>query len=151
MFGASYWKDDLRYECTNSITIVAFCVCLTFLPLWPRIQVRVLVRDLYSKTLNTLGTGVAYCQGDLNNMDSLEYALTDVDKIVVCAAAPRPDEEDFKGKFLGFAQDNLNDKILGGIDSPEQHRKRSSEIYDERSEEHTSELQIGRASCRERC
>ena len=96
-------------------------------------QVRVLVRDLYSKTLNTLGTGVTYCQGDLNNMDSLEYALTDVDKIVVCAAAPRPDEEGFKDKFLGFAKDNLsgNEKVLGNIKSPEQNSKRSSEGYNE--------------------
>jgi uncharacterized protein YbjT (DUF2867 family) len=46
-----------------------------------RFRVRVLVRDLYTKTLNMLGTGVTYCQGDLGNMDSLEYALTDVDKV----------------------------------------------------------------------
>lgn len=92
-----------------------------------------MVRDLYSKTLNTLGTGVTYCQGDLNNMDSLEYALTDVDKIVVCAAAPRPDEEDFKSKFLGFVKDNLHggEKVLGEIDSSEQHSKRKSEVYNE--------------------
>lgn len=72
-----------------------------------RFRVRVLVRDLYSRTLNMLGTGVTYCQGDLNNMESLEYALTDVDKIVFCAGAPRPDEDDFKAKFEGFARENL--------------------------------------------
>jgi len=87
-----------------------------------RSRVRVLVRDLYSKTLNMLGTGVVYCQGDLNNMDSLEYALTDVDKIVVCAAAPRPDEDRFQEKFLGFAKDNLdsNTADLGKIESSTQ-------------------------------
>jgi len=49
------------------------------------VRVRVLVRDLYSSTLNKLGTGVVYCQGSLSDMESLEYALTDVDKIVFCA------------------------------------------------------------------
>lgn len=50
-----------------------------------KVRVRVLVRDLYSNTLNKLGTGVTYCQGDLGNMDSLEYAVTDLDKIIFCA------------------------------------------------------------------
>ena len=50
------------------------------------VRVRVLVRDLYSSTLNKLGTGVVYCQGSLSDMESLEYALTDVDKIVFCAS-----------------------------------------------------------------
>ena len=49
------------------------------------VRVRVLVRNLYSSTLNKLGTGVVYCQGNLSDMESLEYALTDVDKIVFCA------------------------------------------------------------------
>ena len=44
---------------------------------------------------------------DLNNMDSLETALTDVDKIVHINSAPRPDEEEFQQKFLGFAKENL--------------------------------------------
>ncbi|CAB9520406.1 patatin-like phospholipase domain-containing protein [Seminavis robusta] len=79
-----------------------------------RCRVRCLVPDLYSRTLNMLGTGVVYCQGDLSNMDSLEYALTDVDKIVCVAGPPRADEESlqdesFREKFLGFAKDNLND------------------------------------------
>jgi hypothetical protein len=73
-----------------------------------RFRVRVLVRDLYSQTLNLLGTGVTYCQGDLGNMESLEYALTDVDKIVFCAAAPRPDETDFQEKFQYFVKENLD-------------------------------------------
>ncbi|KAL9189682.1 hypothetical protein ACHAXT_009357 [Thalassiosira profunda] len=54
-----------------------------------KVRVRVLVRDLYSSTLNKLGTGVTYCQGDLNDMESLEYAVTDVDKIVFCAGVNR--------------------------------------------------------------
>lgn len=54
-----------------------------------KVRVRVLVRDLYSSTLNKLGTGVTYCQGDLNDMESLEYAVTDVDKIVFCAGGRR--------------------------------------------------------------
>ncbi len=54
-----------------------------------KLRVRVLVRDLYSSTLNKLGTGVTYCQGDLHDMESLEYAVTDVDKIVFCAGGRR--------------------------------------------------------------
>jgi len=50
-----------------------------------KVRVRVLVRDLYSNTLNKLGVGVTYCQGELGNMESLEYAVTDVDKIIFCA------------------------------------------------------------------
>ena len=73
-----------------------------------RFRVRVLVRDLYSKTLNLLGTGVTYCQGDLANVESLEYAVTDVDKIVFCAGAPRPDENDFQDRFSTFVKENLD-------------------------------------------
>eukprot|EP00581_Thalassiosira_minuscula_P012564 CAMPEP_0183730440 /NCGR_PEP_ID=MMETSP0737-20130205/32827_1 /TAXON_ID=385413 /ORGANISM="Thalassiosira miniscula, Strain CCMP1093" /LENGTH=688 /DNA_ID=CAMNT_0025962941 /DNA_START=312 /DNA_END=2378 /DNA_ORIENTATION=- len=57
-----------------------------------KVRVRVLVRDLYSSTLNKLGTGVTYCQGSLNDMESLEYAVTDVDKIVFCAGGKRLQE-----------------------------------------------------------
>lgn len=70
-----------------------------------RFRVRVLVRDLYSKTLNLLGTGVTYCQGDLHDLDSLSYALTDADKIVFCATAPRPDEDQFQQKFEDFMKE----------------------------------------------
>lgn len=73
-----------------------------------RFRVRVLVRNLYSETLNMLGTGVTYCQGDLSNIDSLEYAVTDVDKIVFCAAAPRPDEDKFRQKFEDFMKETLS-------------------------------------------
>jgi len=74
-----------------------------------RFRVRVLVRDLYSNTLNLLGTGVTYCQGDLGNPESLEYAVTDVDKIVFCAGPPRKDEDDFGNKFIDFVKENLID------------------------------------------
>ncbi|KAL3938669.1 MAG: hypothetical protein SGBAC_006460 [Bacillariaceae sp.] len=67
-----------------------------------RFRVRVL-------TLNLLGTGVTYCQGDLNIVESLEYALTDVDKIVFCAGAPRPDEDDFQEKFKTYVAENLSE------------------------------------------
>lgn len=76
-----------------------------------KFRVRVLVRDLYSKTLNMLGTGVTYCQGDLKNIESLEYAVTDVDKIVFCAGPPGRDEDDFGNKFKDFAAENLGKGI----------------------------------------
>lgn len=81
-----------------------------------RFRVRVLVRDLYTKTLNLLGTGVTYCQGDLNNVDSLAYALTDVDKIVFCATAPRPDEDQFQQKFQDFMKETL-EGLQADVDS----------------------------------
>ena len=80
-----------------------------------RFRVRVLVRDLYSQTLNLLGTGVTYCQGDLSNMESLEYALTDVDKIVFCAGAPRPDETDFQERFQYYMKENLEGMEEEGV------------------------------------
>lgn len=51
-------------------------------------RVRVLVRDLYSKTLDILGTGVSYVKGDLNDYDSLLEATGDVDK-VICSVGVR--------------------------------------------------------------
>ena len=77
-----------------------------------KFRVRVLVRDLYSNTLNLLGTGVTYCQGDLRNIESLEYAVTDVDKIVFCAGPPRQDEEDYTSKFQDFVEENLDIEVL---------------------------------------
>jgi hypothetical protein len=91
-----------------------------------KFRVRVLVRDLYSSTLNLLGTGVTYCQGDLGNVESLEYALTDVDKIVFCAGPPRQDEDDFKGKFNEFVKENLAAEEKG-IDSDEENEISSNE------------------------
>lgn len=54
-------------------------------------RVRVLVRDLYSRTLDTLGTGVSFVKGDLRDADSLLDAVTGVDKIV-CAVNARDAE-----------------------------------------------------------
>ena len=85
-----------------------------------RFRVRVLVRDLYSRTLNILGTGVTYCQGDLGNVESLEYALTDVDKIVFCAGAPRPDEEDFRSLFEAYVQEIMASNADGQSDEEEE-------------------------------
>lgn len=68
-------------------------------------------------------------------MDSLEYALTDVDKIVVCAAAPRPDEEGFKDKFRAFLKDNIfwdgNEAVLREIESSQQQNKREPKMNDD--------------------
>ena len=47
-------------------------------------KVRVLVRNLYSGTLDLLGTGVSYIKGDIRDYSSLAEAVGGVDK-VVCA------------------------------------------------------------------
>lgn len=60
-----------------------------------------------------LGTGVTYCQGELYNMESLEYALTDVDKIIFCESPPQKDELDYQMKFDQFVQDTLQEKEKG--------------------------------------
>lgn len=44
-------------------------------------RVQVLVRNLYSTTLNLLGTGVSYIKGDLNDITSLRTACDGVDKV----------------------------------------------------------------------
>lgn len=44
---------------------------------------RVLVRNLYSSTLDLLGTGATFAQGDLTNYRSIVDAVSGVDK--VCA------------------------------------------------------------------
>jgi len=79
-------------------------------------RVRVLVRNLYTQTLNLFGAGVTYAQGDLGNEASLEVALTDVDKIVFCASAPRPDEDQFKQRFKEYTKETLDgeDATAGG-------------------------------------
>lgn len=51
-------------------------------------RVRVVVRDLFSSTLDVLGTGVRYVKGSLDDYDSLLEAAGDVDK-VVCAVGAR--------------------------------------------------------------
>ena len=94
-----------------------------------RFRVRVLVRDLYTRTLNRLGTGVTYCQGDLNNVDSLEYALTDVDKIIFCASPPKPDEDDFRLKFKDYVQETLR-STEGVVNVDEQQEESSDEAWE---------------------
>ena len=42
------------------------------LQLSKKFKVRVLVHNLYSETLNMLGTGVTYCQGELYDMESFD-------------------------------------------------------------------------------
>ncbi len=48
---------------------------------------QVLVRNLYSTTLNLLGTGVSYMKGDLSDMGSLRAACEGADKVVFVAQA----------------------------------------------------------------
>ena len=61
-----------------------------------------------------LGTGVTYCQGELYDMESLEYALTDVDKIVFCESPPQKDELNYQLKFDKFVQDTLTESTKNG-------------------------------------
>ena len=94
-----------------------------------KFKVRVLVHNLYSKTLNMLGTGVTYCQGELYDMESLEYALTDVDKIVFCESPPQKDELDYQMKFDQFIKDTLlqeEEKSEGG-----KGKKQSKEVEEQ--------------------
>lgn len=55
-------------------------------------NVRVLVRDLYSSTLDLLGTGVSFIKGDINDYDSLLEATSDVDKIICAIGARNPQQ-----------------------------------------------------------
>lgn len=48
-------------------------------------RVRVLVRNLYSATLDVVGTGVSYVKGDLLDYESLLEATADADKIICVA------------------------------------------------------------------
>lgn len=65
-------------------------------------RVRVLVRDLFSKTLDILGTGVTYVKGDLDDYDSLLEATADVDK-VICAVGVRDPVDAEKVEYEGVA------------------------------------------------
>lgn len=63
-------------------------------------RVRVLVRDLYSATLDILGTGVQYVKGDIADYDSLFEAVGDVDKVVCTVGTPdaaAAEEVEFRG------------------------------------------------------
>lgn len=65
-------------------------------------RVRVLVRDLYSSTLDILGTGVSYVKGELDDYDSLLEATGDVDKII-CAIGARDPADAEKIEYTGVA------------------------------------------------
>ena len=110
------------------------------------VRIRVLVRDLYSKTLNLLGTGVTYCQGDLANYESLEYALTDVDKIVFCAGAPRQDEDDFQGKFEQYTREILSSNNNNNNNNNSDNDDDSERFYPESPQPTESELEWERMS-----
>ncbi|CAM9389894.1 unnamed protein product, partial [Hapterophycus canaliculatus] len=55
-------------------------------------SVRVLVRNLYSSTLDLLGTGATFAQGDLTNYRSIVDAVSGVDKVIFCAQARDPEQ-----------------------------------------------------------
>ena len=95
-----------------------------------RCRCRCLVSDLYSRTLNMLGTGVVYCQGDLDNLDSLEYALTDVDKIVVCAEAPNNIEAKEFGKIADSQEINESDTAWERLEAVLDERAKMAEQVD---------------------
>jgi hypothetical protein len=102
---SSHWLSQLDDDYRPEVLVVGAAgalgkVLVKRLVLENKVRVRVMVRDLYSSTLNKLGTGVTYCQGDLNDMESLEYAVTDVDKIVFCAGGRRHQEGGGEDKKL---------------------------------------------------
>lgn len=64
-------------------------------------RVQVLVRNLYSTTLNLLGTGVSYVKGDLADLASLRTACDGADKAVYVAQA-RDDGDARTVEYLGL-------------------------------------------------
>lgn len=68
------------------------------------IRVRAFVPNLYSSTLDCFGPNVVYCVGDILDIESLEYAVTDVDKIIFCLSSS--DEE---------SDGNNNKRAISGI------------------------------------
>ncbi len=102
------------------------------------VRVRVLVRDLYSSTLNKLGVGVTYCQGDLHNMESLEYAVTDVDKIIFCAGNNNSGDDDDGGvgryptapTVTTTADDDDEEESWDKLESILQSRRHQAELVD---------------------
>ncbi|KAL7440216.1 hypothetical protein ACHAXM_007021 [Skeletonema potamos] len=108
---SSSWLEEQDKDYRPEVLIVGATgelgrVIVKRLILENKVRVRVLVRDLYSNTLNKLGVGVTYCQGELGNMESLEYAVTDVDKIIFCAG-----------------NNNNNKKKNGGSNSSRKNRR----------------------------
>ncbi|GMH92422.1 hypothetical protein TL16_g12344 [Triparma laevis f. inornata] len=72
-------------------------------------NLKVLVRDIYSSTVDNLGSSVAYSFGDVRNVGEMGVGVTDVDKVVYVAASVEKDEEREKeecevlgeGEFVG--------------------------------------------------
>jgi uncharacterized protein YbjT (DUF2867 family) len=71
-------------------------------------RVRVLVRNLYSSTLELLGSGVQYAQGDLTNPNSITDAISGVDKVIFCARSRegQPEKVEFEGLQVCFLSCN---------------------------------------------
>eukprot|EP00871_Galdieria_phlegrea_P003260 jgi/Galph1/3935/GphlegSOOS_G2596.1 len=55
-------------------------------------SVRVLVRNLYSQTLDSVGTGCSFAKGDVRELSSLYDAVEGIDKVIWAAAASSPDQ-----------------------------------------------------------
>lgn len=45
--------------------------------------IRVLVRNLYSSTLDTVGTGCTFAKGDVRELSSLYDAMENIDKVCI--------------------------------------------------------------------
>jgi len=55
-------------------------------------RVRVLVRNLYSSTLNAVGTGCTFAKGDVRELSSLYDAMENVDKVIWAVGASNSQE-----------------------------------------------------------
>lgn len=60
-------------------------------------RVRVLVRNLYSSTLDVVGTGVEFVKGDLSDYDTLFEAAADIDKVVFAAGIENDGRAEMNG------------------------------------------------------
>lgn len=114
----SYWLSSSDTDTRPEVLVVGATgelgrTLVKRLLLENKVRVRVLVRDLYSRTINKLGTGVTYCQGDLMNMESLEYAVTDLDKIVFCAGYNHRNSRDGASDGNGVTDDDEEERWRG--------------------------------------
>lgn len=66
----------------HSAQYVSFVFNRIYICYCPGFAVRVLVRNLYSSTLDLLGTGATFAQGDLTNYRSIVDAVSGVDKVM---------------------------------------------------------------------
>ncbi|GMH57445.1 hypothetical protein TrST_g9636 [Triparma strigata] len=60
-------------------------------------KLKVLVRDIYSQTVDNLGYTVSYSYGDVRDVEAMGVGVTDVDKVVYVAAGVEKDETDVGG------------------------------------------------------